>query len=187
MKKIICIFLIVLLPNASVVMPVNAAGADDASNGAVIIKSEDKSVFKGFLYKVWGKLRAISPRQATRTTRSVATAGVRGAETTTSIISPYWKDDDSGDPEYLKVLNDYTKAQQLAESGDLPAAVEALSNFIEDHGDSNYKANAQFALAISYGGMGKNAESINAFQAFVDDNPKHPLVEDAKAVISELR
>lgn len=187
MKKFICMLLVALLPNISIMMPVNAAGADDASDGAVIVKSEKKSVFKGLLYSMWGKLRAISPRTATRDTRSVATAGVRGAETTTSIISPYWKDDNTEDPEYLRELTEFTKAQQLAENGDLPAAITALSNFIESHSDSDFKANAQFALGISYGGLGKNAESINAFQDFVDDNPKHPLVGDAKQVISELR
>lgn len=187
MKKILCVFLVALLPNLSIVLPVNAAGADQASNNAVIVKSEKKSVFKGFLYKMWGKLRAISPRQPTKNTRSVATAGVRGAETTTSIISPYWKDDDSANPEYLKELNEFTKAQQLAESGDLPAAITALSSFIDDYSDSDYKANAQFALGISYGGLGKNTESVSAFQSFVNDNPKHPLVDDAKQVMAELR
>ena len=187
MKKLICVLLVALLPNISIIMPVNAAGADDASKGAVIVKSEKKNVFKGFLYNMWSKLRAISPRVATRNTRSVATAGVRGAETTTSIISPYWKDDNTDNPEYLKELTAFTKAQQLAEDGDLPAAITALSSFIEGHGDSDYKANAQFALGISYGGLGKNTESVNAFQDFINDNPKHPLVGDAKQVMSELR
>ena len=187
MKKIICMLMVALLPNISIMMPVNAAGADKTSNDAVIVKSEKKSVFKSFLYRAWGKLRAISPRPATRSTRSVATAGVRGAETTTSIMSPYWKDDNTEDPEYLKELSEFTKAQQLAENGDLPAAVTALTSFIEDYSDSDYKANAQFALGISYGGLGKNAESINAFQNFVNDNPKHPLVGDAKQVMVELR
>ena len=187
MKKFICVLLVALLPNVSIVMPVNAAGADKASNEAVIVRSEKKSVFTGFLSRMWGKLKAISPTPARRSTRSVATAGVRGAETTNSIISPYWKDDNTEDPEYIKELTEFTKAQQLAEVGDLPAAITALSSFIENHGDSDYKANAQFALGISYGGLGKNAESINAFQAFVKDNPKHPLAGDAKQVMSELR
>ena len=187
MKKIMCLVLMALLPNISIMMPVNAAGADDASKDAVIVKSENKSVFKGFLYKMWGKLRAISPRKASRNNRSVATAGVRGAETTTSIISPYWKDDNTEDPEYLKELDEFTKAQQLAESGDLNAAITALSSFIENHKDSDYKANAQFALGVSYGGLGKNAESVKVFQDFVNDNPRHPLVGDAKQVMVELR
>lgn len=140
------------------------------------------------MYKFWGKLRAISPSaSAVRNTRSVATAGVRGAETTTSIISPYWKDDNTEDPEYMKELAEFTKAQQLAETGDFQGAVTALSNFIEEYSDSDYRANAQFALGMSYGGLGENAKSIDVFQSFVNDNPKHPLVGDAKQVMTELR
>lgn len=187
MKKLLCVLLVALLPNISVMMPVNAAGADKASDNAVIIRSENKSVFKGFLYSIWNKLRAISPKKVTRNRRSVATAGVRGAETTASIISPYWKDDNTDNPEYLKELNAFTNAQQLAEEGDLPAAITAFSSFIEIYNDSDYKANAQFALGISYGGLGKNADSVSAFQDFVNDNPKHPLVSDAKQVMAQLR
>ena len=187
MKKVIYVFLLAFLSNGLVAVPVNAADDDSASNSAVIVKSEKKSVFTGFLNRVWGKLRAISPRAASKNTRSVATAGVRGAETTTSIISPYWKDDNTEDPEYIKELEEFTKAQQLAESGDLTAAVSALSSFIDNYSDSDYRANAQFALGISYGGLGQNPESVNAFQNFVNDNPRHPLVGDAKQVMAELR
>ena len=38
MKKFICVLLVALLPNVSIVMPVNAAGADKASNEAVIVR-----------------------------------------------------------------------------------------------------------------------------------------------------
>ena len=187
MKKFFLILLVVLIPCTSIVMPVNAA--DPASDKkSSVVKKENKSVFKGFLYKVWGKLRAISPSSAAnRTHRTVATAGIRGAETTSSIISPYWKDDNADDAEYLKELTEFTKAQQMAEEGNLESAITALSNFINEHGDSDYRPNAQFALGISYGGLGKNAESISSLQSFIDDNPKHPLVGDAKAVMSELR
>ena len=49
------------------------------------------------------------------------------------------------------------------------------------------KVNLQgLALGISQGGMGDITASKKNLQAFVDDNPKHPLVADAKQVIAEL-
>lgn len=185
MKKLLTVVLLAFVSNVAMISPAYSA---DSDNGAVVVKKEEKSAFKGFFYKVWGKLRAISPTAATNTKRSsVATAGVRGAETTTSIISPYWKDDNTQDEDYVKELAEFTRAQQLAEEGDLEAAVDALSSFINTYDKSDYRANAQFALGVSYGGLGKTAESVSAFQDFVNDNPKHPLVDDAKQVISELR
>ena len=77
--------------------------------------------------------------------------------------------------------------QQLAENGDLKGAIDALSAFIDKHEDSDLKPNAQFALGISYGGLGQKQGAVDALQAFVADNPKHPLVSDAKQVIAQLK
>ena len=184
MKKLMCVLLVTLVPYLSVM---TTAVAAESNNDSVVIKSEERGVFKGFLYRFWGKLRAISPRTASKSRRSVATAGVRGAETTNSIISPYWKDDNTDDPEYIKELTEYSKAQQMAEDGDLPGAVAALNSFIDNHATSDFKPNAQFALGISYGGLGKNNEGVNVLKNFVNDNPKHPLVGDAQQLITELR
>ena len=84
-------------------------------------------------------------------------------------------------------MTQFNNAHQLAENGDLPSAVKALSAFISDHGDSDLKANAQFALGISYGGMGDAKSSVNTLRAFVKDNAKHPMVADAKQLIAELQ
>ncbi|MCK5001565.1 MAG: hypothetical protein KAJ92_03725 [Gammaproteobacteria bacterium] len=154
----------------------------------VVVKKEQKSVFKGLLYRVWGKLRSLSPKMSNRNrSRSVITAGVRGAETTDSLIDPYWKGDKTDDPDYIKELTAFNNAHQLAESGDLQAAVKAFSSFISDHDDSSLKANAQFAMGISYGGMGQTKSSVNTLRAFIKENPTHPMVADAKQVIAELQ
>lgn len=181
MKRFIYIvFLILITPALSI------SAEQKKSDGQIVIKTEKKSVFKGLLYKMWGKLRALNPRRASKEVRTVATAGVRGAETTGSLINPYWKDDKTDDPDYIKELTKYTKAQQMAEDGNLQGAVKALSAFIDGYGDSDLRPNAQFALAISYGALGQKQQSIDTFQAFVNDNPRHPLVADAKRVIAEL-
>ena len=184
MKKLLCILAMALVVPALSLAVEQAA----SSNDQIIINTEQKSAFKGLLYKVWGKLRAFNPQAKDRNrNRTAVTAGIRGAETTDSLINPYWKDDKTDDPDYIKELTEYTKAYQLAENGDLESAVKALSAFIENHGDSDLKPNAQFALGISYGGLGQNKPGVDTLQAFVSDNPKHPLVADAKQVIAELK
>lgn len=182
MKKTIAILLLVA------VLPGVVFAANENAAGTVTVKSEQQSVFKGFLYSVWGKLRALNPRLSGHNShRTVATAGIRGAETTTSLINPYWKDDRTEDPDYIRELTEYTKAQQFAENGDLKAAITALSDFIDKHDSSDLKPNAQFALGISYGGLGRNPDAVKMLQSFVNDYPAHPLVSDAKQVIAELR
>jgi TolA-binding protein len=161
--------------------------AEQAAND-IVVKTETQSVFKGVLYKVWGRLRALNPGSVNPATRrGVATAGIRGAETTTSLISPYWKDDRTEDPQYIKELTQYTKAQQLAEGGDLKSAIDAFDAFLKTHKDSDLKPNAQFALGISYGGMGDKSASVATLQTFINDNPNHPLVTDAQQVIAEMK
>ena len=165
-----------------------AEGDKKQESNFVVVKTESSSTFKGLLYRVWGRLRALNPQLKTNKTRSrsVATMGIRGSETTTSLIEPYWKGDKTDDPEYITELTRYTQAQQYAEDGDLKKAVAALNSFLQEFEDSDLKPNAQFALGISQGGLGDIAASKKTLQVFVDDNPKHPLVADAKQVIAEL-
>ena len=157
--------------------------------GTSVIVKENKSVFKGLLYRVWNRLRTFSPQMQKKNTRKygVATMGIRGAETTSTLIEPYWKGDKTDDPIYVKQLTDYTNAQQLAETGNLKGAVTALNEFIEDYSDSDLLPNAQFALGLSQGGLGEIDESIESLETFIDDNPNHPLVDDAKQVIAEFK
>ena len=165
------------------------ADTNRGESQAIVVKTENQSTFKGLLYQMWGRLRALNPQLKTNKTRdrTVATMGIRGAETTTSLIEPYWKGDKSDDPGYVAELTQYTQAQQYAEDGDLQKAVAALNAFLKEYQDSDLRPNAQFALGISQGGMGDIAASKKTLQSFVDDNPKHPLVADARQVITELQ
>jgi len=166
-----------------------AAEQDAQPEGAdMLVKSESKSAFKGLLYKVWGRLRALNPQLKTNKTRerTVATMGIRGSETTTSLIEPYWKGDKTDDKAYVEELSSYTRAQQFAEDGDLKKAVTELNAFLGKYDDSELKANAQFALGVSQGGLGDVAASKRTLQAFIEEYPKHPLAADARQVIAEL-
>ncbi len=177
---------VLLLLFAFSTMPFAAEDKQDAAK--IVIKTESTSTFKGLLYKVWGRLRALNPQLKTNKTRhrSSVTMGIRGTETTTSLIEPYWKGDKTDDPDYITELTRYTEAQQYAEDGDLKKAVAALNAFLQEFEDSDLKPNAQFALGISQGGLGNVPASKKTLQMFIDDNPKHPLVTDAKQVIAEL-
>lgn len=184
MKKL-SVFLLLMFTSTTTVFAVE----DKAENESlVVVKTESNSVFKGLLYKVWGRLRALNPQLKTNKTRqrSVVTMGIRGSETTTSLIEPYWKGDKSEDAGYIVELTSYTRAQQYAEDGELNNAVSALSEFLQTYEESDLRANAQFALGISQGGMGDVAASKKTLMSFVEDNPGHPLVVDAKQVIAEL-
>ena len=183
------LFSVMFLLLFSLVGAVHAVDGAQGQKKSVVVQTETKSAFKGLLYQVWGRLRALNPGLKTNKTRNraVATMGIRGAETTTTLIEPYWKGDKTDDPEYILELTNYTQAQQYAEDGDLQKAVTALSSFLEEYDASDLKPNAQFALGISQGGMGNVVESKKTLQIFVEDNPKHPLVADAKQVIAELK
>ncbi len=185
MRILILFIVMVMVPGWAIAAPEKQNVKDDA----VVVRTENQSIFKGLLYKVWGRLRSFNPTaiSSRNRNRSVVTAGVRGAETTTSLIQPYWKDDQTGDPEYIKQLQEYTRAQQLAEGGDLQAAIRSLSAFIDTYQDSDLKPNAQFALGLSYGGIGNRQSGVATLEQFLSDNPKHPLAADAKQVIAELR
>jgi TolA-binding protein len=184
MKNLSFIILMVFSLNTVVF----AAESSQQKKSMVVVKTESSSSFKGLLYKVWSRLRALNPQLKTNKTRSrsVVTMGIRGAETTGSIIEPYWKGDKTDNPEYIVELTTYTEAQQFAEDGDLNQAVIALNAFLTEYDESDLRPNAQFALAISQGGMGDVAASKKTLQIFIDENPKHPLVADAKQVIKEL-
>lgn len=155
---------------------------------AQAIQAEDKSVLKGLFYKVWGKFKTMSPKDERRLAKnSRVTAGIRGSETTATILQPYWKDDKTSDAQFMQQLEGFSKAQLMVDKGDLLSANKAFSGFIEQWPGSDLKPNAQFAEAFTLGALGEVSKSRQHFQAFIKDNPNHPLVTDAKSMIVELR
>lgn len=153
------------------------------------VQTEQQGVFKGLMYKVWNRFRALSPKDDREQPdkKTVATAGIRGAETTTSILKPYWKDDRSSDARLLGQLNDFADAQALVDRGQLQQASEAFKKFIERYPGSDLRPNAQFAIGMTYGGLGQVQQGMQAFQVFINDYPDHPLVADARVVMEELK
>jgi len=173
---------LILLSVIFITTAVNAQA--DKPEEAVL--AEKQNAFKGLFYKVWSKFKSLSPKKENGVRKVAVTMGVRGAETTSSILEPYWKDDKTSDKQFMQQLEDFAQAQTLADRGDLASSNKAFTGFIDKYPKSDLKPNAQFAEALTMGAMGKSLESKQSFKVFIDENPGHPLVGDAKQVMQEL-
>ena len=157
------------------------------NSSIVVNKSEQHSIFQGLFRSVWAKLKSLNPtsKQSARSTR-VYTAGIRGAESTDTLLTPYWKDDLTQDEQFQAQLEKFSLAQVAMDQGELETAVTSFDSFLDEYGQSDLRPNALFGKSISLAGLGQLEESKAAMQLFVDENPNHPLIPDAKQVISEL-
>jgi TolA-binding protein len=153
----------------------------------VIQETESHNVFEGLFLNIWSKLKSLNPtlKQSAKST-TVYTAGIRGAETTDTLLKPYWKDDLTQDEAFQAELEQFSKAQQKLDSGELDAAAKEFDQFLNQYSDSALRPNALFARGMSLAGIGKNESSIASMQLFIDENPNHPLVGDAELVIEAL-
>ncbi|MEE8366084.1 MAG: tetratricopeptide repeat protein [Gammaproteobacteria bacterium] len=165
----------------------DSTNQDSSAQDSGIREITTHNIFKGLFLKVWNKLRSLNPplKQSARAV-PVYTVGIRGAESTDTLLKPYWKNDLAQDAEFQAELRQFTKAQQKLDQGDLEAAVEAFDQFLSDYKNSSLRPNALFAMAISLAGLGKNELSVVSMQLFIEENPQHPLVNDARQVVGEL-
>jgi len=154
----------------------------------IVNESETHSVFTGFFKSVWAKLKSLNPtqKQTARSTQ-VYTAGIRGAESTDTLLKPYWKDDLTQDENFQSELQDFGLAQQKMDSGELEAAIKSFDDFLQEYDQSSLRPNALFGKSISQAGIGQNEQSLSTMRQFIEENPNHPLVGDAKLVVTELQ
>ncbi|MCZ6668358.1 MAG: hypothetical protein O6932_06810 [Gammaproteobacteria bacterium] len=154
---------------------------------SAIKETETHNVFEGIFLSIWSKLKSLNPtqKQSAKST-TVYTAGIRGAENTETLLKPYWKDDLTKDPQFQAELEQFSQAQRKLDSGELDLAVKEFDQFLNQYSNSALRPNALFAKGISLAGIGKKEPSIASMKQFIDENPSHPLVSDAKLVISEL-
>jgi len=143
---------------------------------------------KQLIDEIWAKLRGHVPRTSARAEDNQRTqiAGVRGAETTTSTLKPYWKDDKTTDPVYAKEVQSLNQAMKLADAGKLTTAAKAFDGFLKRYPESRLKSTAQFGLGLAYAELGQKDRGLAALRAFKTENPKHPLTPDATRVIQTL-
>ena len=165
--------------------------AETASESSVVVTTDDdSSVFKGIFREMWGKLRALNLRLSSRSYSSgqvTTVAGIRGAETTTTLLEPYWKDDQEQDEKFVAQIDAYTHAQTLADQGKLNEAIASFNKFVSTYPGSPLKPNAEFAIGVAYAVLGDKQASQKTLNRFVRNYPKHPLAADAKQLVSYLR
>lgn len=99
----------------------------------------------------------------------------------------------SGDP----VVDDaqYYLAESHFKQEEYLIAISEYQRLINDYPESDYVPLAQFKKGLSYYNMSSRAEldqeytqkAIKEFQNFIEEHPKHELVENAEKYINELR
>ncbi len=159
------------------------------STSVEIQVTEEQSAAKRLFSRMWSKLRGYvgRPGQSTSAGGRTLIAGVRGAESTASGLQPYWKDDRSEDPDYIREVDTFFGAMELADAGKFENATGVLNAFSNSYPDSTLNPNVQFALGLAYGQLGKNTEGVAALESFTSRYPEHPLVSDATELIEILR
>ncbi len=161
--------------------------AQVAAQSAEIVTQESHNIFEGIFLKVWGQLKALNPssKQTAQTTQ-VYTAGIRGAEATDTLLQPYWKDDLTRDEQFLAELSQYNAAQEHMDKGEMEPAVAAFEAFLSQYEGSLLRPNALLAKGLCEAGMGNNDQAKGSLQVFIDENPDHPMIVDARQVVAAL-
>jgi len=162
-----------------------AAGATMAADPAP--QSAGAAALQNLLREVWVRLHAMAPRQQTRIVTATATAGIRGAEATESELKPYWKGDRDQDPAYRAERQALLSAQDLADAGKYVEAAKAFDAFVDAYPKSTLAPQARFGAALAQAAVGDKPRAISGFEAFLKQNPEHPLARDAERVLAALR
>lgn len=158
-----------------------------AQDSTIVVETNSHSIFTGIFRSVWARLKSLNPstRESARS-ETIYTAGIRGAESTDTLLKPYWKDDLTQDEAFQRELQQFSLAQLKMDQGELQAAVESFDEFLARFGDSDLRPNALFGKSISLAGIGQNEPSRATMQQFIDEYPRHPLVPDGRQVLNAL-
>ena len=158
-----------------------------AQDSSIVVNEESHSVFTGLFRSVWARLKALNPssKESARS-QQVYTAGIRGAESTDTLLQPYWKDDLTQDEAFQAELAKFSRAQRQMDSGDLQAAAKSFDDFLSEFAQSDLRPNALFGMSLCLAATGKTDESRTTLETFIDENPSHPLVGDARQVLTSL-
>lgn len=158
-----------------------------AKESTQFVETETHSVFTGLFKSVWARLRSVNPQPRESASADIQyTAGIRGAEATDTLLKPYWKEDLTQDTGFQAELESFGEAQTRMDQGNLEDAVRYFDEFLQQYGDSALRPNALFGKSISLAGIGQSSDSLDTMRQFVDENPTHPLVDDARTVIDNL-
>lgn len=178
-------FLILLLAAGSLAL--NAPLLAQESESSIVINEESHSVFTGLFRSVWARLKALNPasRDSARS-QQVYTAGIRGAESTDTLLQPYWKDDLTRDEAFQAELAKFSLAQTQMDQGNLESAAKSFDDFLGEFAQSDLRPNALFGKSLCQAAIGQTDDSRSTLQTFIDENPNHPLIGDARQVLTSL-
>lgn len=168
-------------------LSISLAAPLQANDATVVVETNSHSIFKGLFQSVWAHLRILNPAQEeSASAKADYNAGIRGAEATDTLLSPYWKGDLTQDASFQSELEKFSMAQVEMDRGNLDEAVRYFDEFLQEFTDSALRPNALFGKSISLAGIGETAHSLAVMQQFIVENPAHPLVGDARKVIQNL-
>ena len=178
-------FLILLLAAGSLAL--NAPLLAQESESSIVISEESHSVFTGLFRSVWARLKALNPasRDSARS-QQVYTAGIRGAENTDTLLQPYWKDDLTRDEAFQAELAKFSLAQTQMDRGNLESAAKSFDDFLGEFAQSDLRPNALFGKSLCQAAIGQTEQSRATLHTFIDENPNHPLIGDARQVLTSL-
>lgn len=167
--------------------PLLSFGADKTSTPAApkveVQRTENNAGLKSLLDQMWSSLRKYAPKLSAREASDknvTLVAGVRGSETTTSTLKPYWKGDKANDAEYVKEVTAYTRAQTAADEGKYQEAAQAFTQFVSDYPKSELKPQAEFAAALAQMSNGNSAIATQDLDRFAKSYPAHPLMPEVQ-------
>ena len=178
---------ILILLMSTGIIGFNAAALAQNSDSSIVVNEESHSVFTGLFRSVWARLKALNPasKESARS-QQVYTAGIRGADSTDTLLQPYWKDDLSQDEAFQAELKQFSLAQKQMDQGDLKTAAQSFDDFLGEFANSDLRPNALFSKSLCQAAIGQTVESRSSLQTFIDENPNHPLIEDARQVLASL-
>lgn len=158
-----------------------------AQESTAFVENESHSIFTGLFRSVWAHLKSLNPKDGESASGEVLyTAGIRGAESTDTLLQPYWKGDLTRDEAFQAELQQYSLAQLKMDRGELESAIEQFDGFLEQYTDSSLRPNALMGKGLSLAGIGNKDQSVATLRLFVTENPNHPLADDAEKVIDSL-
>ena len=159
----------------------------NAQNTTSFVESSSNSALTGLFRSVWVNLKSLNPMQKeSAKPELVYNAGMRGAESTDTLLQLYWKNDLSQDQQFQAELQKFGLAQTKMDRGELEAAVKAFDEFLQEFEQSALYPNALFGKSISLAAIGQTEQSLITIRKFIEENPRHPLVGDALKVIEEI-
>jgi TolA-binding protein len=165
-----------------------SADTSPATKGVKLEKDGAQGLAETLFNRMWSRLRALSPDTRAGNATGVGTqvAGIRGAESTGTLFKPYWKGDQTDNPDYLAELSALQGAQESAQQGQAAQAVKAYDAFLKRYPDSGLRPNAEFGRSLALASGGSRADAKTGFAAFVKRYPNHPLAADAQEMLASL-